>query len=159
VRAYICIVYISLILLAAGNAAGCTASGGGTDKFPVPVLATVALPYVEAVHLPTEIHAGQAFTVTVDLSCDLNPAVLRSPAHPISRDHFIDSYYNITAQGRVDTYFAVIRPLRDPAQMSNSLPVVTSIAYTFDALPAGVHTLYYLSSPTCEQGGMSVQVH
>jgi hypothetical protein len=150
--------FVSLLLI--GNVAGCLSSGvAETGRIAPPDLVTVALPFVEAIHVPAEIHAGQPFTISVDLSSKLNPAALRSPEHPFSRDHFKDSYSNVTSEGITYTYYAVIRPFRDLTQVSSSLPVLASVNYSFDPFPPGVYTLHYLSAPVREEGGANVQVY
>jgi hypothetical protein len=138
---WIITLFISLLVIC--GVAGC--GTGHTDRLPLPDLITVALPYVEAVHFPAKIHAGQPFSITLNMSCDMNPTALRSPELPLpALDHWI---------GEAS---ASIKPYRDLSQPSSSLPVQASVTYNFDPLPAGACTLYYLSATSKEQGGMNV---
>jgi hypothetical protein len=145
----------SLWLMA--SIAGCMASGGGTDKFPTPDPITVALPYVEAVHLPAEIRAGQPFSITVDLSSVMDPDALRYPAWPANQNHWTARDPVVEDGQTVYKYYAEFWPYRDLTQASATAPVQSSVTYTFDALPAGAHKLIYYSAPTQEQGGMGVR--
>jgi hypothetical protein len=143
-----------VLLLLLGGAAGCDPGGGGTGRVdnqdPIPV----ALPYVEEVHLPAAIHAQQPFAITLDFSSAGNPLALRSPAHPFdAADHWSYSAYNAN---EVLEYTAVIQPFRDMRRVDSNLPVITSVTYNFDPLPAGICTLRYMSAATREQGGLIV---
>ena len=142
-------------LLLTGGICGCTALGGQSDPLQLPDPITVALPYVEAVHFPAEIHAGQAFSIIVDLSSAANPLALRSPERPFPlADH--GSYAATFPGGIAEFYTVVIKPFRDPAQASNSLPVQASVTYDFDPIPAGEYTLRCYSAASREQGGMNI---
>jgi hypothetical protein len=141
------------ILLLVLSAAGCDSSSYGSPM-PGPDLITVSLPYVEAVHFPAEVHAGQPFAITLDISSDLNPLALHSPARPFpDTDLWAGGQYN-TPGGIV--YSTVIRPYRDLTQASSSLPVVASVTYELDHYPAGVQELYYYSAGSREQGGVNI---
>jgi hypothetical protein len=138
--------------------AGCISSGAsGTDKIYPPDPITVALPFVEAIHIPTEIHAGQPFTITVDFSSALNPTALRCPVWPPNRKNWVARDLNVEGGQTVYKYYAEFWPYRDLTQASGNLPAQTSVAYNFEQLPAGVHTLRYFSAPSHEQGGMNIQ--
>jgi hypothetical protein len=139
---WIVVVCISLLLM--GGNAGCDTNSAPMG-FDAPDLITVALPYVEAVHFPAAIHAGQPFSITVDLSCAINPLALRSPEHPFPQVDHGNGATSVT-----------ITPFRDLTRASSSLPVLSSVTYDFDPLPAGICNLYYMSVGTREQGGMNV---
>jgi hypothetical protein len=144
--------YYMYIALLAGIT-GCESTGYG-DWGPASDVITVALPYVEAVHIPSEIHTGQSFTITVDISCDSNPGAMRSPARPFpTADNRTSGHYS--ADGKL-VYTTVIKPYRDLTQVSSSLPVVSSVVYDFESFPAGEHKLYYISALTRGQGGLSI---
>jgi hypothetical protein len=140
-----------LLLLLTGFAACDTTTN--TSPWGGPDLITVALPYVEAVHFPVEVHAGQPFVVTIDISSDLNPLALRSPARPFPTADFRGGQY-YTPGGL--PYSMVIKPFRDLTQASASLPVITSVTYDLDPIPAGTYKLYYLGAASREQGGVNI---
>lgn len=132
---------LSLMIMC--GVAGCDTESG---MYATPSdLITVALPYVEAVHLPAAIHAGQPFSVTIDLSCAINPLALRSPERPFSQVDHANGAKSVT-----------VKPFRDLTQASSSLPVHSSVVYDFGPLPVGGCTFYYLTAATREQGGMNV---
>jgi hypothetical protein len=147
---YVC--SVSLLLMA--SLAGCQAGDSHTDRVPVPDPINVALPFVEAVHIPAQIHAGQPFSITLDISCDLNPLALRSPERPFpAEDHWDGAQYNST--GGLE-YSATLKPFRDLTQASDSLPVQASVTYDLGPFPTGGHKLFYLSAAAREQGGTIV---
>jgi hypothetical protein len=119
---------------------------------PLPEYRTVALPFVEAVHVPAEIHAGQPFDVEFQLSCAQNPDALRSVARPFAPHDVV--YGN----GPTGSKIIDICLYRDPASAGSSAALVTSVTFTIQGRPAGQYVIYYGSSLNREQGGMPIVV-
>jgi len=109
------------------------------------------MPYVEAVHFPTEIHAGQPFAIEFDLSCVQFPNALRSPARPFPD---VDLKYN-------DSNWPVslgVLLWRDVTYADGGGPLTTTVSFAVVGLAAGVHRLTYYAAATREDGGKIVQM-
>jgi len=119
---------------------------------PVPI--TVVLPYVEAVHFPSEIHAGQPFTIEFDLSCEQFPNALRSPARPFPD---LDQTYEGGEQGFYKFVGVVL--YRDPAQVDTTGPEHSTVSFDIMGLGAGEHILEFIAARTRSEGGMQIQVN
>jgi hypothetical protein len=133
---------------------GCGSAGRGDhgELYP-PVPMTMVLPYVEAVHFPSEIHAGRWFTVHLDLSCEQFPDALRSPARPFLN---LDQTYVGGEPGYYERVGVVL--YRDPAQIDTTGPVHSTVSFDVMGLKAGQHKLDYIAARTRSEGGMQIQV-
>jgi len=113
---------------------------------------TVAMPYVEAVHFPMGIHAGQRFAIEFDLSCVQFPNALRSPARPFPD---VDLRYD-DSNGPMALYLYL---WRDVTYADNGGPLTTTVSLPIEGLVAGVHRLSYTAAATREDGGKLVQIN
>jgi hypothetical protein len=130
---------------------GCNTTGGpGPEPFVEILPIIVALPFVEAVHFPAEIHAWQPFTVEFELSCAQNPDALRTPARPFDGDV---PYYSYRIGERRDLTLNVYR---DVSQISSSNPTISHVTFELHPLIAGQYKLSYYSALTREEGGRQV---
>jgi len=132
---------------------GCAGGMGWIISPPGPPVQpiTVAMPYVEAVHFPAEIHAGQPFAIEFDLSCVQFPNALRSPARPFPD---VDLRYN-DSNGPVSLG---VLPWRDITYADSGNPLTTTVSLPIHGLAAGVHRLSYYAAATREDGGKIVQM-
>jgi hypothetical protein len=141
-----CLIVITLL---AGITSACETSSIGPMLSTQPI--NVALPFVETVHLPDQIHTGQPFTIEFKLSCAQNPDALRTPARPFPT---VDLLRGSDSYGR----YVVIRLFRDLSQASASSPVTDTVPYSISPLEAGDYSLEYYSVPSREQGGMTIRM-
>jgi len=142
------------ILLLSCSLPGCfRGSSNPPMYYPPPVPLTLALPYVEEVHFPSEIHAGQWFTIEFDLSCEQLPNALRSPARPFPN---LDQTYVGYEQGSYH-YVGVVL-YRDPGQIDNTGPVHSTVKFDVMGLSAGDHILEFYAARSRSEGGMQFQV-
>jgi len=128
--------------------------GGWVDPPEHPIQPiTVALPYVEAVHFPSEIHAWQPFTIEFELSCEQFPDALRSPARPFPGD---DLAYE--GNEREWYHFVGVVLLRDVTQINAAEPPHASVLFEIRGLSAGEHSVRFVSAQTRSEGGRQIQV-
>ena len=136
--------------LASVLAGGC--GGGGVPPLPPPQPITVALPYVEAVHVPAEIHAGQPFAIVFDLSCEQSPNALWTPSRPFAPDDLL------FAPSSASPHSICVVLYRDLAQINAEAPVASHVSFSIPGLSAGEHRLSYLTARTRQEGGLQMRV-
>lgn len=118
---------------------------------------TIALPYVEGVHLPADIHAGQPFTVSFEMSCEQNPNALRTPARPFQDDISYGS--QIISGVTVEGYSVGFNLYRDMSQSDTSNAIVTTIEFDVQGLSAGQHKLLFTAARTRAEGGKEIIIN
>jgi hypothetical protein len=151
---FISVISVALLSQSCGNGTVTTGPESGIVIDPI----TVALPYVEAVHFPAEIHAGQAFDIQFDVSCMQNPNALRIPARPFSGSDLRYSMHSI-GDSVVDDYSIACILYRDLASVSSTNPIVSSVSFNVKGLSAGQHRLHFMSASTHDEGGRELSVN
>lgn len=146
------IFYLCAFVVLPAAIAGCTGGNPPID-YPPPVPITVALPYVEAVQFPSEIHAGQPFTIEFELSCQQFPDALRSPARPFAPS---DLGYGPNELEAFHYVWVVLH--RDAMQINATEPLRTKVSFDIRGLSAGEHSVGFLAARTRGEGGMQIQV-
>jgi hypothetical protein len=132
----------------------CRAGGGWVDPPFHPIQPfTVALPYVEAVHFPFEIHAWRPFTIELELSCAQFPDALRSPARP-----FPDRDLVYGGNEEEPDHFVGMLLYRDVTQINQAEPQRSRIVFDIRGLSAGQHSVSFVATRTRTQGGMLIQL-
>jgi hypothetical protein len=113
----------------------------------------VAIPYVEAVHFPAEIHARQSFTVEFELSCAQSPEALRSPARPFAPSDL--TYDNDELE---PFHYVAVVLYRDVTQINASDPPRSKITFDIMGLSPGPHSVSFFAARTRSEGGMQIQI-
>jgi hypothetical protein len=151
---FISVISVAFLSQSCSNGTVTTGPESGIVIDPI----TIALPYVEAVNFPAEIHAGQAFDIQFQVSCVQNPDSLRIPARPFSGS---DLRYTMHSVGDivVNDYSIACILYRDLAQVAISSPIVSSVSFNVKGLSAGQHRLHFMSASTHDEGGRELIVN
>lgn len=136
-----------------GPLPGCQSGSNPPGAYPPPVPITVALPYVEAVHFPSEVHAWQPFTIEFELSCAQYPDALRSLARP-----FAPSDLRYDNNELEPFHFVAVMLYRDVAQISEADPPLSKITFDIMGLSPGDHNISFFAARTRGEGGMQIQI-
>jgi hypothetical protein len=122
-------------------------------QYPPQQPITVALPYVEAVHIPAEIHAGQPFAIEFELSCEQFPDALRTPARPFAPTDLAYDYSEL-----YPSHFLSLVLYRDVSQIAAAQPLRTQVSFDISGLNAGEQNLSFGAARNRSEGGMQVLV-
>jgi hypothetical protein len=117
---------------------------------PAPTVA-VRVPFVEAVRFPTNIHAGDVFTIEMDISADQAPECLRTPEHPFPEleiRHWIQPPY---------AGWLMVGPWRLADPVTGASPVST-IHYRISFSDPGTYLWEYETADTRANGGVAAQL-
>jgi hypothetical protein len=101
--------------------------------------------------MPADIRAVEPFTIEFKLSWLLDPDALRSPARPFTG---IDLVQGSNSTGR----YIGVRPFRDRRQFLAASPVRDTVAYSIEAMAAGVVSLEYYGAARRDQGGLTISI-